>query len=318
MKKSPVYYPKFFFGWMVVAFVVMTIGACSSSKSDEMVEGSEKEDFFEGYKGRLNFEGDTLRVLILGNSFSGDATAYLKEVADGAELDRNRFCVYNGMISGGGLAEWLETLESGTERSIYRMAGAIKMNVAGPLKDVLNQPWDVCVILQNSDASYKWYGFENNLPKLIEAIRSNCPNPQLQLAYMLPWTHTAKATETEWKGNISCAKKIASDYGVKVLPVGTAVQNARNQGLDNGMYLTRDNWHMCNGVGKFVATCALYEGLLSTFAKRSILDNPVIYELTPEEADARGAMAVDSSNERICKQCAFWAAEKPFETTTGQ
>ena len=44
MKKSPVYYPKFFFGWMVVAFVVMTIGACSSSKSDEMVEDSEKED----------------------------------------------------------------------------------------------------------------------------------------------------------------------------------------------------------------------------------------------------------------------------------
>ena len=39
--------------------------------------------------------------------------------------------------------------------------------------------------------------------------------------------------------------------------------------------------------------------LLSSFAKRSILDNPVIYEMTPEEASAKGAMALDENNARI-------------------
>ena len=84
------------------------------------------------------------------------------------------------------------------------------------------------------------------------------------------------------------------------------------------MYLTRDDWHMCNGVGKFIAACTMYEGLFSSFAGKNILDNPDIHILTPEEADTKGAMAVDSSNESICKQCAFWAVEKPFAITIGQ
>ena len=311
----------------VVFAAVLMICACSSSQSDEMIGGqdgnahsgsnyTEENDAFEaGYKGRLDFEGDTMRVLMLGNSFASDATLYLKDVTDSAGMDRKRFCVYTGVISGGGLAKWIETLETGVQQSYYRMAGAIKMNVTGALRDILNQPWDVCVILQNSDASYKWETFENTLQTLIDGIKNHCPNPRLKFAYMMPWTHTVQSTEKEWEGNISCAKKVAKEYGLRVLPVGTAVQNARSQGLDNGMYLTRDNWHMCSGVGKFVAACALYEGLLSSFAKRSILDNTLIYTLTADEAGSKGAMAVDSTNVDICRKAAYWAAEKPFEIT---
>lgn len=317
MKVHAVCSQKFAFVWLAVFFAIVMSYACSSSKADEMVEEPEKEDpFVLSCKGRLAYEGDTMRVLILGNSFSADATTYLKEVADGAGLDRNRFCVYNAMISGGGMADWIETLENATQQSIYRMAGAIKMNTSGPLVDVLKQPWDVCLLLQNSDASYKWDSFENTLPRLIETIKNLCPNSNLLLAYMLPWSHTLNTNELEWTGNIACAKRIAKDYDITVIPIGTAIQNARCQGLDNGMYLTRDNWHLCNGVGKFIAASTLYEGLLSTFAKRSILDNPVVYTLSADEAEAKGAMMVDMSNERICKLCAYWAVEKPFEVTS--
>ena len=317
------------FAWIQVIFVLAAmpmICACSS-QSEEMIGNdglttssgnqylNESDPFDAGYKGRLFFEGDTMRVLMLGNSFASDATAYMKEVTDAAGLDRQRFCVYIGVISGGGLANWIETLNTGVQQSYYRMAGAIKMNVSGALSDILNQPWDVCVLLQNSDASYRWDSYENTLQPMIDGIMAHCPNPRLQLAYMMPWTHTAATTEKEWPGNVSCAKKIAKEYGIQVIPVGTAIQNARMQGLDNGYYLTRDNWHMCNGVGKFVAASALYEGLLSCYAKRSILDNPLIYSLTESEASSKGAMAVDSTNVEICKKSAYWAVEKPFEIT---
>lgn len=317
MKIHNVSFTKLFFGWLSAVFVaVMMLCACSSS--DEMIEESEENDPFDiGYKGRMDFEGDTLRVLILGNSFSSDATTYLHELAVATGLDLGRFCVYNGVISGGGINDWKKSLDDGAERSYYRMAGAITMDVSGALRDILNQPWDVCVILQSSDVSFKWGSF-GNLPRLIEGIKNNCPNTKLQLAYMMPWTHTKKSTAKEWAGNISCARKIAKEYGIRVIPVGTAIQNARKQGLDNGMYLTRDEWHMCNGVGKFIAACTMYEGILSSFAYKNILDNPDIHTLTPEEAVSKGAMAVDSSNERICKQCAFWAVEKPFSITIGQ
>ena len=305
--------------WLSAALAVMVMMcACSSSQYDEIIEEPEgKYPFDIGYKGRVDFEGDTLRVLILGNSFSSDATTYLHELALAIGLDTKRFCVYNGVISGGGINDWKKTLDNNAERSYYRMAGAVAMNVSGSLHDILNQPWDVCVLLQSSDASFRWSSFDN-LPRLIEGIKNSCPNTQLKLAYMMPWTHTKKSTAKEWAGNISCARKIAMEYGIRVIPVGTAIQNARKQGLDNGMYLTRDEWHMCNGVGKFIAACTMYEGILSSFAGKSILENPDIHALTPEEADSRGAMAVDSSNERICKQCAFWAVEKPFSTTIGQ
>lgn len=305
--------------WLsVVLAVVMMVCACSSSESDEMIEEIEENDPFDmGYKGRLAFEGDTLRVLILGNSFSSDATYYLNEMTEAIGLDPKRFCVYNGVISGGGINDWMKTLENGAERSYYRMAGAIPMNVSGALRDILNQPWDVCMILQKSDASFKWDSF-GNLPRLVEGIKSHCPNTQLRLAYMMPWTHTAEANRKEWSGNISCARKIAKEYGIRGIPVGTAIQNARKQGLDNELYLTRDGWHLCYGVGRFVAACTMYEGLLSSFAGKSILENPGIHTFTPEEARVQGAMAVDSSNAMICKQCAFWAVEKPFATTVGQ
>ena len=294
----------------------LSIRPVISGQSDDMIDDPKGNDPYDiESKGRIYFTGDTMRVLILGNSFSDDATTYLKEVTDGAELDADRFCVYIGYISGGGIAKWLETFENDIKKSYTLRAGNIKMNKSGTLKDILNQPWDVCVILQNSDASYRWSSFENILPTFIETIKSHCPNPQLQLAYMIPWSHTVKSSEKEWNGNIACAKKIADEYGIKVIPVGTAIQNARNYGLDNGMYLTRDNWHLCSGVGKFIANCTMYESLLSSFANKCILNNPVIHTLTPTEANASGAMAVDDSNEKICKQCAFKAVEEPFEIT---
>lgn len=319
MKKIYVFYSKHSCCWFsVVLAVVMMLCACSSSRSDEMIEETEESDPFDiGYKGRVDFKGDTLRVLILGNSFSSDATIYLNEMSEASRLDHNRFCVYNGVISGGGITDWMKTLENDAERSYYRMAGAIAMNVSGALRDILNQPWDVCMILQKSDASFKWDSF-GNLSRLVDGIKSHCPNKQLQLAYMMPWTHTVEATRKEWAGNISCARKIAKEYGIRVIPVGTAIQNARKQGLDNELYLTRDGWHLCYGVGRFIAACAMYEGLLSSFAGKSILDNPGVHTFTPEEARVQGAMAVDSSNAMICKQCAFWAVEKPFATTAGQ
>ena len=302
----------------LLLFIATGFCACSSSQPMEMeyVETPDVEDPFDnGYVGRLSFQGDTMRVLILGNSFSSDATAYLNEIVNEAGLNPKTFCIYNGVISGGGINEWIQSFEEDTPRPFYRMAGAMEMDVSGNLRDILGQQWDVCVFLQYSDVSYRWDSFETQLPKLVEIVKDNCHNPQLSLAYMMPWTHTAETTRHEWNGNISCARKIAKEYGITVFPVGTAIQNARYQKLDNGLYLTRDNWHLCHGVGRFVAACTLYESLLSSFAKRNILDIPVVHQLTEEEGKAVGTMVVDSTNASICKRCAFGAVEKPFAVT---
>ena len=64
-----------------------------------------------------------LRVLVLGNSFSVDGLAYLDELARAANINLSQFGIYNGMIKGGGLADWIDVYQKGSSYSFSRASG---------------------------------------------------------------------------------------------------------------------------------------------------------------------------------------------------
>ena len=256
--------------------------------------------------------GDSVRVVVLGNSFSVDATAYLNDLVMAAGLDTTRMCVYNGCINGGSFADWLELYQTGEKKTFTKMAGGGAAVIYEPVSDVLKRPWDVCVLVQSSAVSYSWSSFETVAEQLVALVRTECPNKQITLAYAMPWSHTVKSHPREWKGNIDCAIKMSQFYGVRVIPVGTAVQNARDTRLENGMYLTRDNWHLCHGVGRYIAACTWFQVLFGDAFHVSVLDNTAIHPLTEAEAGETGSVAVDDTNRRLCQQCACEAVKSPF------
>ena len=120
------------------------------------------------------------------------------------------------------------------------------------------------VLLQASDKSYVWDSCKQGLPELLDIVKANCLNKDVRLAYQLPWGHTEQTALSELEGNIECAKKLKEEYGIEhIIPVGVAVQNARNTTLNTTLYLTRDHWHLCMGVGRYVAACTFFESVIA-------------------------------------------------------
>ena len=259
-----------------------------------------------------------LRVLIIGNSYADDGTAYLAELMNAADLNQMQIGFYQAIIGGGGLQEWIDVYEKNETKTYARVAGKLEMKNKGTLGEVLAQQWDVVVFLHTSSKSYKWETFEGNIDKLLAIIRNSCSNPRLRVAYAMPWGHTATSTPKELEGNIACARRLAEDYGVEIIPVGVAVQNARNTSMCDEHYLTRDNWHLAYGVGRYVAACTWYEALISPFAHHTVVGNSANHPITSKEAAAaaQGARPVDDTNRILCQQCAFYAVKDVFSVRT--
>ena len=264
----------------------------------------------------IHYDSDSLRVLVLGNSFSYDGTAYLEELSRSTNIDANRFCVYHGFIGSGGIKEWADVIRSDDSIRLNRMAGNIEMLSSAPMKEIVRQEWEVCVILQGSHQSYKWDSFENYTDQLISQVKSLCPNHKIKIAYAMPWSHTPANTPTELPGNIKCAWRLLQEKKVDfIIPVGIAIQNAREASLDNGKYLTRDDWHICYGVGRYVAACTWYEAVLEPFFHLSILGSDAIHQLTLEEENDPTSIPVTAENRTLCQRCAYYAVENLLNVT---
>ena len=262
----------------------------------------------------INLEHD-LRVLVMGNSYALDATAYLDELVKAAHINSDQLGVYIGVFNGGGLEEWVKRYKFGPGTTLNKMAGSVNMITEGSVKDLLSQTWDVIVILQSSDKSYDWDSFEQSLPELLDIIKSNCPNEDVIIGYQLPWGHTESSAIEELAGNIDCAIKMMEKYEVKLMiPVGVAVQNARNTSLNTPLYLTRDNWHLCMGVGRYVAACTFFESVISPMVHISVLGNTATHSLSDDERNKyTGSVAVDIYNRFLCQKCAYYAVKNPLQ-----
>ena len=251
---------------------------------------------------------DSLRILILGNSFSYDSTCYLQAIVDSTGIDQGRLGIYNFFIPASNFQTWIDKYESGETINVYNTVGQLKMRGEGTLQQVLSQYWDVVMIVQGSDLSYEWSSFKDTTPELLGIITSCCKNPEVRIAYQMPWGHTPAVTPKELVGNVNCAKRLAAEYGISnVVSVGIAIQNARNSSLLNDTYLLRDKWHITHGVGRYVAACTVFESLLQPVFHVSVYGNNALVKLSDEELAVEGTVRVTAENIRLCQQCALYA-----------
>ena len=251
---------------------------------------------------------DTLRVLVLGNSFSYDSTCYLQAIVDSTDIDQNRLGIYNFFIPASNFQTWIDKYESNETISVYNTIGKLKMCGEGTVQQVLSQYWDVVMIVQGSDLSYEWSSFKETTPILLDIITSCCKNPDVRIAYQMPWGHTPSVTPRELVGNVNCAKRLAAEYGISnVVSVGIAIQNARHSTLLNDTYLLRDKWHITHGVGRYVAACTVFESLLQPVFHVSVYGNNALVKLSDEELAVEGTVPVTAENIRLCQQCALYA-----------
>jgi len=184
--------------------------------------------------------GEKIRFLMVGNSFSRNASQYLPGLARAAGKE---LVLENAMLGGCSLQRHVEGIKAyeadpeGEKGRIYSK-GSLKQahgKAGRSLKDLLVlEPWDYVSIQQVSTLSFKEESYEPYAQFLVEFIHKFAPKAKLLVhqtwAYREdnPLLRKASLTpETMYSALSAAYAKLARAYAAEIVPVGLAFHTAR-------------------------------------------------------------------------------------------
>ena len=179
-----------------------------------------------------------LNVLMIGNSFSICVGNYLPKIVK--SVPGCRLTLTSAYIGGCSLEKHsgnLTEAEKNPEASQYRINVwySDKPNVhtwrGNVLKLLKTEKYDVITIQQNSFNSFKYNTYQPYADHLISVIRKY--QPQAEIVIQQTWSYRSdswiltrdKLSNTEmYQGAASAYRKLAESHGLRVIPMGDAVQ----------------------------------------------------------------------------------------------
>lgn len=279
------------------------------------------------HNGEYPYNNDTIKVLAIGNSFTVDATVYLKQlmVNLGVNIDQ---VIMSRLIHGNSSFDtWIDHINNNSVISTTEAPycdALIGQAKATTVRDVLALGWDIVVIQQSSDKAGDYDTFSSSCKEYVELLRQYTGNENLCLFYNMPYGHSNVYGETfgysDWKKYAEVTGRVVEEIGIdRIVPTGTAIQKARNTYLTyGGKYnnLTRDNWHLNSGTGRYIAACTWYEALFAPYFGTSVIGttlNILETEKPDDETFASSFVAVNDDNRLMCAQCATFAILAPYK-----
>lgn len=182
----------------------------------------------------------TVRLLTIGNSFADDSTRYLGKMAaaGGGEL-----IYYPLNLSGhsmGQHAAYLRTSETDPANPLgrpYRDPAKPGGKISLP-QALAAEKWDYVTIQQVSTKSFNAKSYEPSAGKLIAAIRRYAP--QAEILILETWAYRQDHAlfqggdldqQTMYERLHDAYRQLADRYALRVVPIGTAFQTARQNPL---------------------------------------------------------------------------------------
>ena len=101
-----------------------------------------------------------------------------------------------------------------------------------------------------------------------------------------------------------------------IISTGAMLQNLRSSSIniDNGMDLTRDGYHMDNGISRYGAACTVFETLITPLYGVT-MDNNSYRTTLSGTSTGNYTTPVTDDNAPIAIKAARYAIEKPYEVT---
>lgn len=199
-----------------------------------------------------------MKVLFIGNSFSGDLTRYLEAVADGALFARNLY------IGGCSLATHVKNMKSGEDAYDYCKDDVPLHKISIP-DGLLKEKWDVISVQQVSGGSGIVESYEPYIGELLAYVKEKCPDAKL--VFHKTWAYENGSDHPDFvKYNnnrsemyeriCSASAEITKKYSLPVIPSGDAVEAARKLPefniAEGGMPITRDGYHLSLDYGRYL------------------------------------------------------------------
>lgn len=226
-----------------------------------------------------------MQVLAIGNSFSQDATAYLKKIS---ELGKGDITVVNLFIGGCPLSRHYRNMLSG-ERAYSMEFNGQSTGFFVSLDDaLLSRDWDVVTIQQASPASPDYDTYQPYLDRLAEYIRECCPKAKLMIHETWAYEEgSARLSKLNYATRSDMFKDVHSAYAkaakaIKadgIIPSGPLMQVLIENGITR---LHRDGFHASLDIGRYALALLWFKRLTG----KSVLDNGFkchIGEISDEE-----------------------------------
>ena len=262
--------------------------------------------------GKMDEDESTIYILAIGNSFSADAVE--QNLYDLAKEAGFNVVIGNAIRGGYNLRLHWEAVKDGSNIYEYRkVVNGVRSNKSDQLlSDILaDEAWDYVTFQQVSQEAGLYQTFEPYLSNLIDYAKTLCPNPNVRLAYHIPWAYAQNATHPGfvnydndqikmYEANLSATQTTLANHPELsfVIPSGTAIQNARTSFL--GDNLNRDGFHLNMGIGRYTAACTWLEAILGV--------NPIGMNFRPSNVD--GILA------SIGQKAAHAAIDSPYAVTS--
>ena len=215
------------------------------------------------------FDGKTLKVLAIGNSFSNDTTEYLYDIAiaEGA-TDVIIGRLYYGACSVQQHATFAESNKPSYDYYKNSFGYWEKTENVTMLQGLQDEDWDIITMQQSSGDSGIASSYDGCLEELIAYVKENKTNPDAKLVWNMTWayqndcTHAAfekygRKQDVMYKAITDTVKSVIlpTEAFEVVIPAGTAIQNARSGQF--GDTLTIDGYHL-NTLGRVITAYTWY------------------------------------------------------------
>jgi hypothetical protein len=214
-----------------------------------------------------------MQVLAIGNSFSQDATAYLKKIS---EFGKGDITVVNLVIGGCSLSRHYRNMLSGEKAYSMEFNGQATGFYVSLDEALLSRDWDVVTIQQASHFSFKEESYQPYLDSLADYIRECCPQAKLYLhetwAYEEGSERLFKVAKYETRNAMyndlhAAYLKAAEDIKADgFIPSGTLMQKLIENGVTR---LHRDSFHASYDIGRYALALLWFKKLTG----KSVLDN---------------------------------------------
>ena len=290
----------------------------------------------------------TLHVLSIGNSYSQDAFAYVPFIFDnmGIPID---FTIGMMVLSSASLKDHVDRFDQESfAYSFYLSEGGCAWQSFWGKKSIqwvlANYKWDIVILQQSSSNSFIWSSYQPYLDSLVNDICTYVSYP-IQFGWLLTPSRPAMSNGGQnWDEDTivshylsisECAENVLKDTECEfVIPVGTAIQNARtinefrsmgdysnNQmnSSGNGYLMAFDGVHLQEGLPSQIAA---YSCVLSLLDANHVEDYSILGESTIASASWADGKRIPGPhgsyigatrrNCEIAQMCALMAQENPY------
>lgn len=186
--------------------------------------------------GEESHPAKTIRLFTVGNSFSGNATHYLGEIAKAAG---DNLILRTASVGGASMElHWgkVEAFEKEPAEKEGRYANGKSLK-----EELTNQPWDFVTIQQASIKSHDISTYRPFAKQLSDYIHQHAPQARLLLhqtweyrvddprfSQVAPKTGEPKTQEEMYRGLTNAYRTISKELGARLIPVGDAFHLANS------------------------------------------------------------------------------------------